>query len=116
MKINDKLSLNAGLRYGRWEGELTPGFGGGPTFDTIKDEAFDPRIGFVYDFTGESRWVAKAHWGTYHQSLIAVMFDRAEGGSVFTNEEYWDWDPFPEYFDPELDFPYRNPEDNAWPR
>jgi hypothetical protein len=90
-RFTDRLTVNAGLRYGFWSGSITPGFGDGPQFDVVDADAIDPRIGVVYDFTGAGDWVAKAHWGRYHQSLFALMFDRIEGGEVFQNLEYWDW-------------------------
>ncbi|MEM6456022.1 MAG: carboxypeptidase regulatory-like domain-containing protein [Acidobacteriota bacterium] len=89
--ITDRFRLSAGLRWGIWEGDLTPGFGGGPSFEAVSDDAIDPRLGFVWDVTGDARWVAKAHWGRYHQSLFALLFDRAEGGNVFQDLEFWDW-------------------------
>jgi hypothetical protein len=91
MTINEHLNVNAGLRYGFWEGDVTPGFGGGPSFNAVDADAIAPRLGLSYDFTGEGEWVAKVHWGRYYQSLFALMFDRAEGSNAFQDEEYWDW-------------------------
>ena len=89
--LSDRLRLSAGLRYGLWRGDLTPGFGGGSTFEAVDDEAFDPRLGAVFDFDGNGRWIGKVHWGRYHQSLFALLFDRALGGHVFQDVEFWDW-------------------------
>ena len=89
--INDRLRLSLGLRYGWWQGDLTPGFGSGSSFEAVSDEAVDPRLGWVWDVAGDGSWIAKAHWGRYHQSLFALLFDRAIGGNVFQDEEYWDW-------------------------
>ncbi len=89
--LNDWLTLSAGVRAGRWEGELTPGFGGGGAFTAVDDQAFDPRVGLVADVTRDGRTLAKVHWGRYHQSLFALMFDRVEGGDAFQDLEFWDW-------------------------
>lgn len=89
--LTEWLTLSAGVRWGRWEGELTPGFGGGGGFTAIEDDAVDPRVGLVADLTRDGRTLAKVHWGRYHQSLFALMFDRVQGGNVFQDIEFWDW-------------------------
>ena len=89
--ITPALRLSAGLRFGHWEGELTPGFGGGTPFTAVEDDAIDLRLGAVYDFQGDGSWIGKIHWGRYHQSLFALLFDRVEGGNVFQDLEFWDW-------------------------
>lgn len=86
------LSLSAGLRWGSWKGELTPGFGGGGTFTAVEDDAVAPRLGLVADLTRDGKTIAKLHWGRYYQNLFALMFDRVEGGNVFRDLEFWDWD------------------------
>jgi hypothetical protein len=83
-----RLTLNPGVRYGRWAGRLTPA-GGGEKFTALEADAFEPRIGGIFDVTGNSSFVLKAHWGRYHQNMIAQFFDRAQGGNVFTDEELW---------------------------
>jgi len=93
--LTPDVTLSAGLRFGRWTGDLTPGFGGGSRFEALSADGFDPRIGVTWDVTGEQKWVAKAHWGRYHQNLFALFFDRAEGGNVFEDESYFDWDGDP---------------------
>ena len=89
--IGSRVTLSAGLRWGRWKGELTPGFGGGDAFTAVEDDAFDPRLGAVVDLLGDGRLIGKAHWGRYHQNLFALLFDRVEGGDVFQDLEFWDW-------------------------
>jgi hypothetical protein len=104
MQINDHLSVSAGLRWNKWKGTLTPGFLPGPNapgielpptgrgdFQAVSDHAFDPRVGLIVDFGGDGEWVGKAHWGRYHQSLIAVMFDRVTGANTFTDLVAYDW-------------------------
>jgi hypothetical protein len=89
--LTSNLRLSAGLRWGRWEGDLKPGFGGGSWFEAVSDDAVDPRLGLVWDVLGDATWAAKAHWGRYHQNLFSLHFDRIAGGNVFEDEEYWDW-------------------------
>ena len=89
--LTPSLRLSAGLRYGIWEGDLTPGFGEGGSFEAVSDSAVEPRLGLVWDLTGEAKWIAKAHWGRYHQSIFALLYDRVIGGDVFQDTEYWDW-------------------------
>jgi hypothetical protein len=76
MQLGPRLRLNPGLRLGRWVGKLTPA--SGAAFTAVEDIAVDPRIGVVFDIDGKGGFVAKAHWGRYHQGMFAAFFDRAE--------------------------------------
>jgi hypothetical protein len=87
--LGRRLTLNPGYRFGRWVGRLTPGGGAGPAFEAVRDQAGEARLGAIFDVTGNNSFVLKGHWGRYHQSMIAQFFDRAAGGSVFTDEEHW---------------------------
>ncbi len=95
IRVNDRLSLSAGLRMGLWQGYITPGNGGGSRgtsrFEAVSATGFDPRIGATLDVFGDASLVAKAHWGRFHQSLFALFYDRAPGANVFTNIEFCDW-------------------------
>ena len=91
MTITQKLGINAGVRFGKWTGKINPGFGSGPEFTAVSATGWDPRVGLTYDFTGKGEWVAKAHFGRYHQNLFSYMFDRVSGGNAFKDVEYWDW-------------------------
>ena len=89
--VTERLNVSAGLRVGDWEGEITPGFGDRSSFTAMDDTAIAPRVGAIYDVTGDGKLVAKAHWGRYFQNMFALLFDRVAGGNVFRNIEYWDW-------------------------
>ncbi|MEO8576469.1 MAG: TonB-dependent receptor [Gemmatimonadales bacterium] len=83
------LTFTPGLRYGRWTGWLTPADPTKSRFRAARHQAFDPRLGVVWDLSGRNDFVLKAHWGRYHQSMNSVFFDRAEGADVYTNERFY---------------------------
>jgi hypothetical protein len=91
VRIAPWLRFNPGLRLGWWSGGLTPPGAGGTRFTAVRDQALDPRIGLVADLDGRGGLVAKAHWGRYHQSLFAALFERVEGVGAFNNEEIWSY-------------------------
>lgn len=95
LRISDRVTLNAGIRAGFWSGDITPGHGGGSrgtaTFNAIQASGLDPRVGATVDLTGKGTFVAKAHWGRYHQNLFALFFDRAPGANAFTKVGFCDW-------------------------
>jgi hypothetical protein len=86
--LGRRLTVSLGARYGWWRGWLRP-HGGRGRVEAVRDAATEPRIGAIVDLTGTGRFVAKAHWGRYHQHLFAQFFDRIAGGGVFTNEQFW---------------------------
>jgi len=87
IQLGRRVRLNPGLRLGRWVGKITPT--SGAEFTAVKDVAADPRIGLVLDLDGRGGFVAKAHWGRYHQGMFASFFDRVKGADVFSDEERW---------------------------
>lgn len=97
------LSINPGVRWGRWVGRLRQPVPGKVYFTPVNDNAFDPRIGVVVDLSGRGTLVTKAHWGLYHQNLFAGFFDRAEGAEVYNNEERWEYTG-PGFSDPRTAF------------
>jgi hypothetical protein len=84
-----RLSLSPGVRFGWWSGYMTPAGGVGARFRPVNDRAWDARLGITLDLTGRNDLVLKAHAGRYHQSMFAQLYDRAEGGNVFSNEQLW---------------------------
>ena len=80
--------VTPGVRYGSWRGHLAPA-GDGRRFLAVEDAAVEPRIGLSWDVGAREAVVLKAHWGRYHQAMMAQLFDRVEGGNVFTDEELW---------------------------
>jgi hypothetical protein len=83
------LTFTPGLRYGRWTGWLTPIDSADGRFLAVRHQAFDPRMGMVWDISGRNDLVLKAHWGRFHQGMNAVFFDRAQGAQVYSNELFF---------------------------
>jgi hypothetical protein len=90
IQVTRWLSVNPGIRWGRWIGRLRQP-GGSAYFTPVNDNGLDPRLGVVADLSGNGTLVAKAHWGRFHQSMFAAFFDRAEGGDVYSNEDRWEY-------------------------
>lgn len=103
IQVTPWLSINPGLRWGTWVGKLRQQPADRGFFTPVHDDAFDPRIGVVADLSGNGTLVAKAHWGIFHQNMFASFFDRAEGGSVYSNEERWEYTGVP-FTDPRTTF------------
>jgi hypothetical protein len=88
--IGDRITLHLGARWGRWVGRLAP-FGGADRFTAVRDAAVEPRLGVTLALDHRASVLAKAHWGRYHQSIFAGMFDRTQGANVYSNEEQWEY-------------------------
>ena len=89
IRLSSWLRFNPGLRYGWWSGSLTPATGA--RFTAVEDHAPEPRIGLVADLDRKGGFVAKAHFGRYHQSMFASLFDRVDGATVFSDQESWSY-------------------------
>jgi hypothetical protein len=87
--LSPHFTLTPGLRLGQWKGWLTPADGSSPRFLAASDAAIDPRIGLVWDITGRTDFVVKAHLGTYHQAMSSLFFDRAAGANAYANERFY---------------------------
>jgi hypothetical protein len=89
LTILPNLTFTPGVRFGRWTGWLTPPDGASGRFMAARDQAFDPRLGVVWDVSKKNDLVIKAHWGRYHQAMSALFFDRAQGGNGYQNEQFY---------------------------
>jgi hypothetical protein len=95
--LGRRLSISPGVRWGWWEGYITPGGGVAPRFRAMRDARPEARLGLVLDVTGRNETVLKAHAGRYHQSMFAQFYERVEGGNVFNNQQLWYYNgPTPE--------------------
>ena len=88
LTLRPGLTFTPGLRYGRWTGYLTP-----PDTNVriraARHQAFDPRLGVVWDVSGRNELVLKAHFGRYHQGMSSFFYDRAEGAGAYTNQQFF---------------------------
>ncbi len=89
LTLMPNLTITPGLRYGRWTGSLTPSDTSRARFLAVRHQAFDPRLGVVWDVSGRNDFVLKTHWGRYHQGMNSVFFDRAKGADVYSNEQFY---------------------------
>ncbi len=111
-RLTRRLSINPGLRLGHWVGQLRRADGSG-YFTPISTTGWDPRIGLMLDLDGHAGFVAKAHWGIFHQSLFAGFFDRAEGADVYSDEERWAYSG-PAFTDPRTTFSPESRQGSSW--
>lgn len=102
IRISKHLLLNPGVRFGWWKGWIDPE-GEAGRFLAVEDRAWEPRLGAVIDPTGNGTFVMKLHFGRYHQNMLAQLFDRVQGGNVFTNEQLWNYHG-PDFADPSTTF------------
>jgi len=86
-----RFTINVGFRYGSYDGGWQSGHGDSSVY---KASFVDPRIGFVWDLTGNGRSALKAHWGRYHNKAMTYLWDReASGHGVIPDQDcYWDSD------------------------
>ncbi len=85
----DRVTVNAGLRYGTYDGGWQDGHGDSSVYDV---DYWDPRLGVVWDVFGDARTAVKVHWGRYHEKIFTYMFDReASGNAVIPDQDcYWE--------------------------
>lgn len=84
----DRFTVNAGLRYGSYDGGFEKGHGNTSVYNT---SFVDPRFGIVWDVKGDSRTAVKAHWGRYHDKMYTYLYDReASGHAAIPDQDcYW---------------------------
>jgi outer membrane receptor protein involved in Fe transport len=114
--ILDRLTLNLGIRYDHTRGGY-PEFdrmdeNGNPTgekvpgdMDLIRWDTWSPRLGIVYQLTGDSKTILKASYGRYYGHMLTqVMY----GSAPSKSDRYWygynwdtgEYDNLLEYIDP----------------
>jgi outer membrane receptor protein involved in Fe transport len=74
-KLNERLTINAGLRYDGVRGVS-------PVLDrtVYTTNNWAPRIGFAYDLTGDHKTVLKAHYGQYYEGALFSYYKGALPG------------------------------------
>jgi outer membrane receptor protein involved in Fe transport len=84
--VNDRLTLNLGLRFESIEGWYPEGSNGGVNFerqvfpeqrDVLTLTNLAPRLGFVVDLTGDRRTVLRGNYGRFYNQVYTSEFDAA---------------------------------------
>lgn len=84
--MSNRLTLNLGLRFESAEGWVPEGSVGGTNFpreefpavrDIVNFSQWAPRLGAVYDVTGDRRTVVKASFGKYYNQVYTSEFGAA---------------------------------------
>lgn len=89
-----RFTFTPGLRAGAWSGQISDPAPG--VFTSVRTRGLDPRVGLVVDLSRHREaaptFQFKAHWGRYHQSMFAEMFDRAPGSQAYTDQNLWEFE------------------------
>lgn len=101
LQLTSRLRLTPGIRMGWWSGTITSMRTGQQV--TVSDQGLEPRVGAVLQLDREGSFVARAHWGRYHQPMFASLFDRVEGAGAYSDEERWSYTG-PAFSDPTTRF------------
>lgn len=93
--VNSRLTLNAGIRYDKWNGSLGPDvFEAGPwdagervdkQSSLIPLSHVAPRVGLAWDVTGTRRFAVKANFGRFYQRIAGTDISglrRTTGGNL----------------------------------
>ena len=107
-QVSNRLTLKLGVRYEKQtlrggeaeplcsEGESAPGANDGPNPSTVPcqytwDNNFAPRLGFVFDVTGDGRSKLFAHYGKYYAKIPNDLAVRAMSGDAgITRQDFYD--------------------------
>lgn len=86
------FTINPGVRFTQYKG----GFGNAAD-DVYDVEMVSPRIGIVWDVTGDGVNVLKAHYGRYFEGMFTYLYDREQSGNAFEEAVYWQF--YEDYID-----------------
>jgi hypothetical protein len=75
-KPTGRLTINAGVRVDFMRGK-SPALGNKTIYDAT---TWAPRIGAAFDLTGDSKTVAKAHYGQYYEGMYFSQYSSAVPG------------------------------------
>jgi outer membrane receptor protein involved in Fe transport len=81
-KPNDRLTINAGVRFDWVRGYPSGVSGNGPNgTDKVYDtKNWAPRIGFAWDIAGDGKTVLKGHYGQYYEGAFTYAWSSAIPG------------------------------------
>ena len=93
-RVNDRLSLNLGLRYDhekafsrehdQVDDEGRPTGVRYPQEDLFSWQTLSPRLGFNWKLTADGKTLLRGHWGRYHRGIIAFEW----AGGVAPHSSY----------------------------
>jgi hypothetical protein len=94
--LNNKLTLNLGVRFENFNVKAPEGFSGGINFprqvfpeeELVSMNTVSPRLGAAYDLTGDGKTVLKASFGRYY-GLYSDNF--AELRPYASGAQTWEW-------------------------
>ncbi len=88
-----RVTVNYGVRYTKYTGDFrdpvsSPTSGGGHVYDV---NMWAPRLGLVWDVTGNGKTAIKFHYGIYYDGMSVVLFDREASGDALSDTLYYDY-------------------------
>ena len=87
--VNDKLTLNLGVRMDRVSG-------GAPDTDSVyTNTSIAPRVGFAWDPTGDTKTVVKGSYSQYYEGIFNDIYKQATSG--YQDRISWDMTGCPAY-------------------
>jgi outer membrane receptor protein involved in Fe transport len=83
-RVNDRLTLNLGMRYDRNAGVNSAGV------KDVEDSKISPRLGMTYDPRGDGEWIFNASYATYVSAIVNGIANAGSnaGGSARFDFQY----------------------------
>lgn len=79
-QVNDRLTLNLGLRAERFRGSHDPHDGQPDVGEVWSTKGLAPRVGFAFDLTGDNKTVLKGTYSQYYEGMFFGLFNTAVPG------------------------------------
>jgi len=88
-----RITVNYGVRYTKYTGDFrdpvsAPTSGGSHVYDV---NMWAPRLGLVWDVTGNGTTAIKLHYGIYYDGMSVVLYDREASGDALSDTLYYDY-------------------------
>ena len=88
-----RVTVNYGVRYTKYTGDFAdpvsaPTSGGSHVYDA---SMWAPRLGLVWDITGQGKTAFKFHYGIYYDGMSVVLYDREASGDAVSDTLYYDY-------------------------
>lgn len=82
-RVNDRLTLNLGLRYDKNTSKDQSGF------KVVDDDAFSPRVGVTWDLSGDGRMVVNGGFARYVMGISTAIVDAGSSGGRTATYSYF---------------------------